>query len=427
MSTHSSRAPSPAPSENEENILQRDPPHLQNTPIERSLDSALLRVQTSQTTTGPAESVSSRRENSSAPQIVKVNTMPHQWFDLDKLTDFNKLKINIDQARRKDLFDHPSEHITPNIKKCIIRQLRSLSDTIPDHESWENWSDEVFFRNMSKAFGELSGVHTLDICEQMSRGIKLLKFFLDPKNTASWFEYVQALEKLITDSNATGNLKPEEEKSLVKELIKNLCHAQKTSEYAPCVDAIRLQLTMQLPTIPTMTIYLDKLIGHCNTVTRLQQEYAKYKLPGHVFITSEQLQQERPPQREQPTQREISQTRGNPINKRSIDEQAQSSESRRPRLESSNSQNSSSRPQPEECKGCGHIHGPPCRLSGHPDFNHSDLPWAESITGRQWAAKGRNTLPVFSVLDKTANPNWVPPQASSFTRGKSYKGPPHKK
>ena len=44
-------------------------------------------------------------------------------------------------------------------KKCIARQVRAVSDAISNHDEWEKLTDEVFLRNISKAFGELSGVH----------------------------------------------------------------------------------------------------------------------------------------------------------------------------------------------------------------------------------------------------------------------------
>jgi hypothetical protein len=62
------------------------------------------------------------------------------------------------------------------------------------------------------------------------------------------------------------------------------------------------------------------------------------------------------------------------------------------------------------CKGCGRTHTGNCRLSTHPDYNSSQVPWRHSINGKKWLAKGEHFLPTNKTLSGEVwrNPTILP-------------------
>jgi len=79
-------------------------------------------------------------------------------------------------------------------------------------------------------------------------------------------------------------------------------------------------------------------------------------------------------------------------------------------------------PSVVKCWGCGRTghRRDSCTLRAHPDFNHEMKAWAESAIGKQWAAKGRPTLPKrmdLVVAKYTDNPPPAGELSALRTRG----------
>jgi hypothetical protein len=71
---------------------------------------------------------------------------------------------------------------------------------------------------------------------------------------------------------------------------------------------------------------------------------------------------------------------------------------KRPRIEQDDSK--------PECKGCGRNHEGDCSLKHHPNWNKSNLPWKDSIVGKQFAAiqgDSWSKLPGHKMLSKDGN------------------------
>jgi hypothetical protein len=67
------------------------------------------------------------------------------------------------------------------------------------------------------------------------------------------------------------------------------------------------------------------------------------------------------------------------------------------------------RDQSNECKGCGRAHSGVCNRRDHPDWNDTDLPWAESPKGRAWKSLNGNSqdrLPYNMKLDTQTSRGW---------------------
>jgi len=63
----------------------------------------------------------------------------------------------------------------------------------------------------------------------------------------------------------------------------------------------------------------------------------------------------------------------------------------------------------QPCNGCGRTHLGTCRYNNHPDFNRdSTVSWKDSPSGKQWAERGEQVLPVQKTL---SGKSWEFPKA----------------
>jgi hypothetical protein len=69
-------------------------------------------------------------------------------------------------------------------------------------------------------------------------------------------------------------------------------------------------------------------------------------------------------------------------------------------------ENPPSKESKDYCRGCGRIHKGDCELVYHPNFNRSDLTWAESGIGKQFKKQGHDVLPYSK--DVTGNAVTIP-------------------
>ena len=351
-------------------------------------------------------------QNTTATVTVKsvVNSVAFTKYLLEEVdpSTVAKLDANFKLSRNLGHTNPFTEFIDEKAGRTIDRQFKSLN--ILNHEQWRQMDPKTFFVHLTRAF-ESTGDHTIgNLLEQSIHYITGLKFNFIPTNPGSWSKYISDIDEFLVKHGAKTSLSDTDQASLVKNSLDTLKHAKPTSIYAPCVDAMRGFLKINIRTMPDMDSYLQSLTDECNEVSRLYCGYHKYKLPGQFLSTQDQLA------RETVNTGKLS----NSAYKRTIpgDNQDSFNDNKRSRQDQqnidtsgdqttdSNQSNSGGQTNYPTCNGCGKTHKQPCTLRSHPDFNNSSLSWTESEPGIAWAKRGKATLPTWQVLDEQANSSW---------------------
>ena len=337
-----------------------------------------------------------RQSNSLLPSTPQVSTVVNVNFqtvrlastDPEAIRRFHQNRLN---AEDRGILLNRDEYIDPPVKTAIL--LGFHEKKIKNTEKWTEMTDETFFRNMHKCFGEIivttKNTSDLDLLIEL---IKKITYDFDPTRTScQWSPYVIEFEA----AKATYPIPTSDEGKVVTAAVENLRHSDEKSRFAACVIEIKRCLTLELSSLTTLQIYYQKLVEWSEHVKLSIAEVRKFQIPAEIFTQAKVggSQRERPRKGKLLPYHEWQEKQADKVGKRkaSAGEEMPAAYTKKAKDDQA------------PCKGCGKNHNGVCKLeSYHPDYNHSSLPWKDSEVGKKWAEHSKfpsTTLPARFTLD----------------------------
>ena len=243
--------------------------------------------------------------------------------------------------------------------KIQISQILEALDLCSGN-AWEDWPNIKFFEALRTIFPKSNDQTPFESIENQIRKTKML-FNLEV-GAKSLLNFTGNIGSIIQNATEEGSLSSERSKGLIKVLLQ-LFPDDETHRYLR-----NLMHEGGLPT--TVPDYLNKLL---KASVRLHKSFVDIKACGRT-TTVTRTEKPKHPQKSSTTSKE----------------QYQASKAM---LSTSYTTNNTSTGG-GGCKGCGKKHSGECFFRTHPDFNHSNKPWLESLPGKAWKEKGESSLPV---------------------------------
>jgi len=244
-------------------------------------------VSNPQSTAIPTTPATTSSQNGTGITVMNTTTTSFKSYLLDQVNSktIQELDRNLKQAASLNVKLRRQQSLSNLAISEIERRFKVMK--IPDWQNWLTWSDEILIQNLTKAYGDSTYMANSTPFDYFVANIKNLEFKFDPNDSSSYAPYTQGVDSLMRTSGAEDlPFTAEQQTAAVKALVDNLRHANQHSIYKGTVAAIKNQLKVEIAIMATVDDYLTKLTELCMGIVTLVSQCAKYELPGHTFVSS---------------------------------------------------------------------------------------------------------------------------------------------